>query len=69
MLDRKLDSAKFGLQNFNELINHVDDRPGHDKRYAIDANKIITQLNWKPRYDFESSIESTIDWYIENYER
>ena len=49
------------------LIKHVTDRPGHDRRYAIDATKIITELNWKPSVTFEEGINKTIDWYIQNH--
>ena len=48
------------------LIRHVTDRPGHDRRYAIDASKIIRQLNWEPSVSFEEGIEKTIDWYLQN---
>jgi len=48
------------------LIRHVTDRPGHDRRYAIDASKIIRQLNWQPSVSFEEGIEKTIDWYLQN---
>jgi len=48
------------------LIRHVTDRPGHDRRYAIDASKIMEQLNWGPTVSFEQGIEKTIDWYLEN---
>jgi len=48
------------------LIKHVTDRPGHDRRYAIDASKIIRQLNWQPSVGFEEGIEKTIDWYLQN---
>jgi len=48
------------------LIKHVKDRPGHDRRYAIDATKIKTELGWKPSVSFEEGIEKTIDWYLEN---
>ena len=48
------------------LIRHVKDRPGHDRRYAIDATKIMTELGWKPSVSFEEGIEKTIDWYLEN---
>lgn len=48
------------------LITYVKDRPGHDRRYAVDASKIRDQLGWVPRQDFESGIESTIQWYLEN---
>ncbi len=46
-----------------ELITYVQDRPGHDRRYAIDNTKITTELGWKPRYTFEQGISETIDWY------
>lgn len=49
-----------------ELIKFVKDRPGHDRRYAIDATKLRTELGWKPIYTFESGIVETIDWYIAN---
>ncbi|MBP8912109.1 MAG: dTDP-glucose 4,6-dehydratase [Phycisphaerae bacterium] len=48
------------------LIRHVKDRPGHDRRYAIDAGKIITQLDWRPSVTFEQGIARTIDWYLNN---
>ena len=48
------------------LISHVSDRPGHDKRYAIDAKKIQENLNWLPNETFESGIEKTVKWYLEN---
>ena len=48
------------------LITHVQDRPGHDRRYAIDASKAISQLDWKPQVTFEQGLEQTINWYIEN---
>ena len=46
-----------------ELITYVQDRPGHDRRYAIDNTKITTELGWKPQYTFEQGISETIDWY------
>jgi dTDP-glucose 4,6-dehydratase len=48
------------------LIRHVTDRPGHDRRYAIDASKIMGQLGWKPSVTFEQGIAQTIDWYLSN---
>ncbi|ASS98124.1 dTDP-glucose 4,6-dehydratase [Geobacillus thermocatenulatus] len=51
-----------------ELIKYVADRPGHDRRYAIDPTKIMTELGWKPQYTFEEGIEETIQWYIDNQE-
>jgi len=49
-----------------ELISFVKDRPGHDKRYAIDASKIHTELGWSPSVKFEEGLEKTISWYLEN---
>ena len=48
------------------LIQHVQDRPGHDKRYAIDNTKITTQLGWAPEYTFRRGMGETIEWYLEN---
>ena len=50
------------------LIKYVTDRPGHDMRYAIDPTKIETELGWKPTYTFDTGIEMTIKWYLENRE-
>ncbi|HRI47165.1 MAG TPA: dTDP-glucose 4,6-dehydratase [Ignavibacteriaceae bacterium] len=50
----------------DSLIQYVKDRPGHDRRYAIDASKIENELGWKPSFNFETAIESTIKWYIDN---
>ena len=50
------------------LIIHVRDRPGHDRRYAIDNTKITTRLGWRPEYTFEDGIRETIRWYLENEE-
>ncbi|WP_308637776.1 dTDP-glucose 4,6-dehydratase [Paenibacillus silvisoli] len=50
------------------LISFVQDRPGHDRRYAIDADKIRNELGWKPLYDYESGIKATIQWYLNNHE-
>ncbi|MHC4180766.1 MAG: dTDP-glucose 4,6-dehydratase, partial [Planctomycetota bacterium] len=48
------------------LITFVADRPGHDRRYAVDAEKIRTQLGWESREDFESGLERTVRWYLDN---
>lgn len=56
------------LGKSEDLIKYVKDRPGHDRRYAIDNTKIITQLGWKPAYTFEEGLKETIDWYLDNTE-
>ncbi len=62
-----IDVIKIILDRLNKpktLIRYVKDRPGHDRRYAIDAGKIISQLGWKPSVTFEQGIARTIDWYL-----
>ena len=54
------------LKKSDELIQYVKDRPGHDRRYAIDSSKIKNELGWKPEFVFEEAISRTIDWYIGN---
>jgi dTDP-glucose 4,6-dehydratase len=49
-----------------ELIRFVPDRPGHDRRYAIDSSKLRSEIGWKPLYDFEAGLKQTIDWYRRN---
>jgi len=51
-----------------QLITYIKDRPGHDRRYAIDAGKINRELGWKPSVTFEHGLDKTIDWYLENAE-
>lgn len=51
---------------YAEQITYVTDRPGHDRRYAIDASKLRTELGWEPEYSFERGIAETIDWYLNN---
>ena len=46
----------------------MQDRPGHDRRYAIDNTKITTELGWQPEYTFEQGIQETIEWYLQNIE-
>ena len=54
--------------NTRKLITFVKDRPGHDRRYAIDAGKILRELRWKPEHTFEQGIRKTVRWYLENQE-
>ena len=56
------------LNKSEELIKYVKDRPGHDRRYAIDNSKITRELGWKPSYTFEQGIKETIEWYLEHTE-
>ena len=57
-----------GIENFADLIVFVDDRPGHDQRYAINASKISDELGWKPKETFQSGLKKTVEWYINNPE-
>ena len=65
MMDEKLGNAP---GTSDSLITYVKDRPGHDKRYAIDATKLSKELGWKPSVTFEQGLSETIDWYLENTE-
>jgi dTDP-glucose 4,6-dehydratase len=56
------------LGKSEDLIEYVKDRPGHDRRYAIDSSKITEELGWEPRIKFEDGIKETIDWYLTNSE-
>src|SRR5574341_194730 len=61
IVERVLDA----LGKPRSLIQFVKDRPGHDRRYAIDSGKSRRQLEWAPRHDFETSLASTVAWYVE----
>jgi dTDP-glucose 4,6-dehydratase len=52
--------------SYAEQITYVTDRPGHDRRYAIDATKISNELGWKPAETFETGIRKTVQWYLDN---
>jgi dTDP-glucose 4,6-dehydratase len=65
LMDEKLGREK---GESAQLITYVKDRPGHDRRYAIDAGKINKELGWKPSVTFEEGLSQTIDWYLENTE-
>jgi len=51
---------------YKELITSVADRPGHDRRYAIDTSKITGELGWKPRESFATGLAKTVSWYLDN---
>lgn len=66
LLEELSPSKPNGINKYTDLINFVEDRPGHDKRYAIDASKIQNDLNWVPSETFESGLRKTVQWYIDN---
>ena len=51
---------------YENLITFVEDRPGHDFRYAIDDNLIREELDWSPQFDFETGLKETVQWYMDN---
>ena len=61
-----LDRIKPTNESYKSLISFVKDRPGHDRRYSINNNKISSKLNWSPKYTFEEGLERTVDWYMSN---
>lgn len=65
ILDREV--PKVDNSSYNDLITFVEDRAGHDRRYAIDATKLESQLSWKADENFDSGIEKTIEWYLNKY--
>ncbi len=64
--ERRPDSAGATVNPHSRLITYVKDRPGHDRRYAIDARKIERELGWRPAETFASGIRKTVDWYLAN---
>ena len=54
------------MDRTSDLIEYVGDRPGHDKRYSINCEKIQNEVGWKPEYNFESALKQTVDWYLQN---
>jgi len=68
LLCKTLDEVKPLSENnkYNSLISFVKDRPGHDARYAICADKLVNDLNWKPEYTFEEGLKETVNWYLDN---
>ena len=63
-LDRLNPSSKLG--SYKDLVNFVEDRPGHDFRYAVDYSKIKNELSWEPKETFISGINKTVSWYLNN---
>ncbi len=61
-----LDELKPAVQSYKEQIQFVTDRPGHDRRYAIDARKIERELGWRPKETFESGMRKTVQWYLDH---
>lgn len=68
ILDSRLTSSLVTRHSLRSLIAFVKDRPGHDRRYAIDSTKIQKELGWSPRYTFEVGVKETVDWFLENRE-
>ncbi|RAA57416.1 dTDP-glucose 4,6-dehydratase, partial [Burkholderia multivorans] len=63
LLDAKRPKA---TGSYRDQITYVTDRPGHDRRYAIDARKLERELGWKPAETFETGLAKTVDWYLDN---
>jgi dTDP-glucose 4,6-dehydratase len=61
-----LDELRPAPVSYASLITHVTDRPGHDRRYAIDISRIKAELGWQPRHDIESGLRETVEWYLAN---
>jgi dTDP-glucose 4,6-dehydratase len=61
-----LDELRPQSSSYSGQITYVTDRPGHDRRYAIDASKISRELGWKPEETFESGLRKTVEWYLNN---
>jgi len=62
----RLDELRPGAAPYRELIRFVNDRPGHDRRYAIDATRMWDRFGWAPAHDFAAGIEATLNWYLEH---
>lgn len=66
LLEELAPTKSNGVNRYSDLITYVDDRPGHDLRYAIDASKIAAELGWHPEETFHSGIRKTVEWYLAN---
>ena len=65
-LDKLVSCKPNGIESFHNLIKYVADRPGHDCRYAIDSSKLQGEVGWSPEETFETGIDKTIRWYLDN---
>ena len=63
-----LDTLRPNNSPHASLIHHVADRPGHDRRYAMDIHRISTELGWIPRHELNSGLKKTVHWYLDNQE-
>ena len=63
---RPISTSTSNLKSYKDLRTFVKDRPGHDLRYAIDPTKLMTELGWKPRENFDTGIRRTVQWYLDN---
>jgi dTDP-glucose 4,6-dehydratase len=61
-----LDEKDLPHKPHEDLITYVKDRPGHDRRYAMNIEKIYRELDWQPKYDLEEGLKKTVEWYLEN---
>lgn len=66
LLEELAPAKPAGIVRYDELITYVKDRPGHDRRYAIDASKMASELQWTPQETFETGIRKTVQWYLDN---
>ncbi|UPR33073.1 dTDP-glucose 4,6-dehydratase [Vibrio cyclitrophicus] len=66
LLEEFVPNKPKGVEQYQDLITYVTDRPGHDVRYAIDASKIERELGWTPEESFETGIRKTVEWYLNN---
>ncbi len=66
LLEELMPNKPEDVNYYKDLIHYVEDRPGHDLRYAIDASKITRELGWRPQETFESGIRKTVAWYLQN---
>jgi dTDP-glucose 4,6-dehydratase len=66
ILDKLAPEKPNNIKSYKDLILFVSDRPGHDKRYAIDSSKITSELGWKPKETFETGLLKTVKWYLDN---